>query len=133
MMGIAAIIAADTLRASDVAASPDGAVLVGTKTPYSRVLIVKVSNGARVWEFAGDGEFSFSTSTGRKTTGTKITIPAGHYDLSVICLVFNLDSRTMESAPGVKTISVEAGHVYEIVGALSANKKQCNVSLSSRS
>ena len=97
-------------------APPDGALLVGATSREGVVRILKLDNGARHWDFG---------PTGRKTTGSSITVLAGHYELVVLCMF----PTQGVAAEGVKTISVDAGHTYQINGTLSSNKKACNVVL----
>jgi hypothetical protein len=114
LAALAALIADSTLHASDVAPSPTEAVLVGSVTPSVRVVLISVFDGARNW-----------------ASPTKATVPPGHYDLKVFCVFADLPPN--KAIMGQKTISVEAGHVYEIVATRSENKKQCNLTLSSGS
>ena len=116
------------------ASAPDGAVLIGNRDIYQgRVVIVRLTNGARIWQFSGQGDFQFATSGGWKTTGTRITVPAGPYDLHVMCEFIAPDKRSILAVPGVKAIVVDSGRTYQITGALSGNKKSCNLSISSAS
>jgi len=114
MVNLVALIAGSTMRAEDVAPSPTNAVLVGSVTPSVRVMWISVFDGHRTYAAA-----------------TRITVPPGHYDLQVFCVFADLPPK--KAILGEQTISVEAGHVYEIVATRSENKKKCYVHLSSGS
>jgi hypothetical protein len=116
MMGIAALVAASILQASDVAAPANAAVVVGANTSTVHVMINKIDNGARAWFFPSG-------------LGTQATIPPGHYNLTVLCII--VPTHPLQWTMAEATIAVEAGHVYGIVGTISGRK--CNITMSMRS
>ena len=113
IVALTALLAGATLH-SDEPPFPKEAVLVAGVTPDARIVVFTVNNGSRSW-----------------SSITKLTVPPGRYDLRAFCATADLPLS--KAIQGNKTIAVEAGHVYEIVGTLSENKRRCYLALSSGS
>lgn len=90
------------------------ALLIGTESPAGRVLIKSVDNGPTLWATRG-------------ALGSRVTVTPGRHTVEVMC---KLEGHFL---PGVVTLDVQPGHVYELSGSRAEGAAKCDVSATSRS
>lgn len=94
------------------------AQLVGASSAALRVLIRKIDQGPILWDAP-------------LKPATKASIAAGEHTISVMCEVHKSGMQML--LPGSITITLEAGHIYDLSGRPDPEKLRCAVTAKVRS